>query len=496
MNTCSEVYGSQVACAASTPPKSTGSPGRKWLHENPSVSKAAIASMALWGIGTALKGIVNYSISRAAFGAVAFAGSLLLEKTFPFFIPPTHDPHNKAFIPSSCKGVSLTYEGNLPILIIPKNISPFDAGYARGYMMAAQIKELIGKNEIAFFFRWLPNKIPFLTEKMKQVIPSIYIEEMKGIAAGYNSKRETWKFLKGKELTLDALIYFHLVPEIGHLDFKEANNWSQRYQADFMGCSVVIDGDAATGPKAIRTVDWIPMDVYGKYAFAELRETEEGVRIAGQSFPLFAGCLTAMNEHGLCVALNAARGITDYPVNMPAVFYLRQMIETCNAIKGDEGAENFWKTRSPLGAFNLSILDPDHAAGVHFYQGFDDTPYERWWQPDSQLITLNFRYGELGETNPTPTNSAERKYEIEQYYRTLRMQQKYYNMSVESRLKPVLKGPEVNNIRTTSAAYMDPRKRMFETSFDNGYASDRPLMQIPAALWFSRKEHKYISTNP
>jgi hypothetical protein len=355
-------------------------------------------------------------------------------------------------------------------------------------MMAAQIKELLEKNDFAFYtVRGLPRNIPYLIEKMKKVIPSEYITEMEGVVAGYNAKRETWKFLKGKELSLESLIYFHLLPDVGHMDFKEGNNWLQRNQEDMMGCTVVIDGNEDTGPQAIRTVDWIPMDVYGKYALVELRETSDGLRFAGQSFPLFIGCLTAMNEHGLCVAMNVARGLTDYPEKIPAVFYLRKIIETCTSVKGEKSAESFWQNNSPLGPFNLSILDEKNAAGVHFYQMENGTHHVRWWKEDAELVTLNFRYGEKGETNPTPTNSAERKIEIENYYKNLRKQDKYETTPSSERLRSILKGPEVNNIRTASTAYFDPKNRVFETSFDNGYAADRPLLTIPAETWFSRK---------
>lgn len=54
------------------------------------------------------------------------------------------------------------------------------------------------------------------------------------------------------------------------------------------------------------------------------------------------------------------------------------------------------------------------------------------------------------------------------------------------RLHHVLHGPEVNNIRTVSAAYLDPKKRSFAIAFDNGYAADRPLLQIPTHQWLLR----------
>lgn len=465
------------------------SPGyvlKKELHDHPYILKTMIAALAVFGFKTVYEGLQNYSFHTISVGAVLVGSAYFLNKTLPIFIPPAHDPFTRVFKTDTCRGVSLTYKGNLPILTIPKEVSPHDAGYARGYMMAAQIKDLVEKNDFAFHtVSGLPRKIPNLIEKMKQIIPSEYLTEMKGVAAGYNAKRESWRFLKGKELTLNDLIYFHLVPDLGHMDFQEADKWVARQLEYPMGCTVVVDGNEKSGPRAIRTVDWIPMDVYGKYSFVELRETADGVRSAGQSFPLFVGALTAMNDKGLFVAMNVARGLTDYPDKMPAVFYLRKMLETCASVKGEKSAESFWQKNSPLGPFNLSVLDENDAAGIHFYQMEDRSHHIRWWKQGTELVTLNFRYGEKGETNATPTNSAERKAEIGDYYHKLRGNGNYEKMDSSLRLKEVVQGPEVNNIRTITAAYVDPKNRIFEMSFDNGFAADQTLLRIPASEWFS-----------
>lgn len=464
--------------------RSTASPVRKWLHQNPTALNTAYVALAVLGVKFVYDGLKNTSYYKVTIGLLFIGAAYASQKVAPIFIPPTHNPTLRAFNTGTCYGVSLEYHGNLPVLKIPFDIKPYQAGYARGAMMAPQIYDLISKNDFAFFtIRRLPKKISFLIDKMKSLIPQAYLKEMEGIASGYNHTRRSW-VLKGRELTLDDLIYFHLLPDIGHLDFKEGNNWAQRQREEMMGCTTVIDGNEATGPRAVRTVDWIPMDVYGKYAFIELRVTSEKVYTAGQSFPLFAGFLTAMNDKGLCASINVARGLTDYPERLPAVFYLRQLVETCGSIKGENGAEAFWQTHSPLGPFNMTILDPTHAASVHFYQKENRSHNVREWASGSQLVTLNFRYGEQGETNPTPTNSVERNLEIKAYYKRLKDMAIYETTDSEYRLKGLLKGPEVNNIRTASTAYFDPKNRVFETSFDNGYAGDRPLMPVPVQEWF------------
>lgn len=467
--------------------KSTASPVRKWMHKHPAVQKTAIASLGILGLKSFYNGVKDYSLYKTFFGGVLIGSAYMLQKTLPIFVPPTFNPANKAFIIGTCRGVTLTYNENLPILTIPKEVTPHDAGYARGYMMAVQIKDLLEKNNFAFHtILGIPRQISHLIEKIKKEIPTEYVAEMEGLVAGYNDKRNTWKFLKGEELTLHNLIYFHLLPEIEHMNFREVNNWIHRNQENVLGCTVVIEGDKFTGPRAIRTVDWIPMDVYGKYSFVELRETSDGIRSVGQSLPLFVGFMTAMNEYGLCAAINVARGLTDFPEGMPAIFYLRKIIETCATVKGEKSAESFCHNNAPLGPFNLSIFDERNAASVHFYQRKDRTHHIRWWEEGTELITLNFRYGENGEFNPC-NNSVERKIEIKNYYNSLRKKDEYENTDSNKRLKRVLNGSEVNNIRTISTAYIDPKNRNFEISFDNGYAANRPFLKIPAEAWFSRR---------
>lgn len=464
--------------------KTTTAAVKKWLHEHPVVQNTANIALALWGCSSCYAGIQNSSFYEVSLGCIAIGGAYLANKITPLFIPPTFNPCDKAFTPGVCREVTLTYDGNLPILCIPKETRPYDAGYARGYLMAAQIKELLVKTDFALHtVRGLPREIPNFIEQIKEKIPAEYLEEMEGLVAGYREKRATWKYLPGKELTINYLIYLHLLPDIKQIPLEGGKSWIERQQEDLMGCTVVIDNDPATGPRAIRTLDWIAMDIYGKYSLVELRETPEGLRYATQSFPFFVGTLTAMNEHGLCVALNAAKGWKDCPMGMPAVFYSRKMIETCTSVKRGNAAQTFWEEAYPLGPFNLSVLDEQHAAGVHFYQSENKGHRIRWWE-GKELITLNFSYEGGREKNAN--NSRERKNEIETSYQEFR-KGGYDRINSSERLRHLLNGPEVNNSGTICCAYLDPEHRTFEISFDNGYAGSRQLVKIPLDGWFSHQ---------
>jgi len=174
--------------------------------------------------------------------------------------------------------------------------------------------------------------------------------------------------------------------------------------------------------------------------------------------------------------MNVARGLTDYPNKTPAAFYLREMIETCRSVKGEENsAELFWNTHDPLGPFNLTVVDSEQAVSVHFYQKEDNGHHVRCWTAGKPLLVLNFRYGEKGPTNPTPTNSYQRQEKITDYG----------DDSIDQRLQSLLRGSEVNNIRTTSAAFVHPKNGVFETAFDNGYAGDQSLIAILLESFFN-----------
>lgn len=453
-------------------------PVKKWLHNNPLVSKVCVLALAALGIKCAIDGIRYRSVPRIAFGAVLCGAAYLVVKLLPVFIPPTHGPSHHVFAEGSCKGVTLKYHGNLPVLTIPEGVTPLDAGYARGFMFAAMIKEMRDKNNFAFqTFKGLPKDIPHLVEKMKTVIPPEYLQEMVGLVIGYNDKSATWKYLPGSDLTLDEIIYFHLLADIGSLDFEQADSWAKRQKTpSSFGCTAIVDGTVETGPVAMRTVDWFPLDIYGKYSMVEQRITSTGIHTVGQTFPLFVGGLTMMNQHGFSAAINVARGLTMYPENMPIVFYLRKMVETCTNV---QEAEVFCCQKSPLGPANVTVLDPTSATSVHFYTNHDNSHCVRRWSPDNPLIVLNFQYGPQGPANDTATSSEDRLAEILRFY-----QRTDLPSDVEKKLEGVSQGHKVNRDRTISRAILNPKNRIFLTSFDNGYAGDRPLMAVPTGEWF------------
>lgn len=462
---------------------STHSPVRKWLHHHPLVTQIAVLALLGIGLSLILNGGKKRKYSEIAAGALMNVLAFYSNKMLPVFIPPAMKQHRAYFTPGECKGVTLKYEEGLPpVLHIPKQASPFDAGYARGYLMAVQIKEMISKNDFAFHtLRGLPRKIPHLITQMRKVIPTEMLAEMEGVAIGYMQRRSEWRFFKGLPLTSDMMVYFHLLPDIGHLNFVEANRWAER---EVMGCSVIIDGTAKTGPCVMRTVDWTALDIYGKYSFIERRDYEHGMKTVGQSLPLFVGALTGMNNKGFGVTMNVAIGLSDYPVRMPAAVYLRKLLETCDGIKGENGAQQFWEKNDPLGPFNMSVFDKENAAAVHFFQGKGNSHTVRWWEPGKELVVLNFRMGEKGPVNATPTNSAQRIQAISRYYQEIRDKGLYESMSPEQRVKHIAKDPEVNNIRTISVTYMQSKEMVMENAFDNGYAADIPLAKLPMHNWF------------
>lgn len=437
--------------------KSTASPMRKWLHDHPAAMQTMTCALAVFGIYSLIQ---HASLSSTFSGAGLLAASYVLHKTSSLLAPPTHDPKQHVFTPATCRGVTLYQKGDLPVLRIPRDVSPYNAGFGRGQLMAAQIAELLDRVRFSACIAGLPKTVNALCKRVFNGLDEEYKSEILGLVAGFNAAQSV-------KLTTDDVIYFHLLPEIRNLDFKAANTWAQ----EPMACTVVIDGDIETGPLAARTLDWTPLDVYGKLSLIEERETKQGVRWINHTFPLFLGSVTAMNHHGLAVAMNTARGLTDYPVNTPAVFYLRGLVENCTTF---QEAKEYCSRLSPLGSFNLTVFNAQEAMSIHFYQGERGTHYVRKWSMMAPLITLNYRYGEKGVTNPTASNSEERFAEINNAYHRRNPEQ-----PLEHFLKGLLHGSEVNNFRTISTAFIDPKNLKFEISFDNGYAGNRSLLLAP-----------------
>jgi hypothetical protein len=226
------------------------------------------------------------------------------------------------------------------------------------------------------------------------------------------------------------------------------------------------------------------LGIYANFSLIICRETDKGTKVIEVGFPLFIGCLTAMNQFGLCLAMNTCRGETDYIEGMPAVFYNRLCVESCPTIKE---VKKFVQKHTPLGPFNLTVADEDNAASIHLFQGSGkDRHYIRDWNPDEPLFTTNLRYGVKGPTRANAiSNNRERISQFDQYIESLRKNLTFENRNPEDIVSEVLRLPEINNSETLHTIEMYPKTRLMKIARDNGWAGCQPFYKVPCQEWLS-----------
>jgi len=197
-----------------------------WIYEHPTIVKVAkiatlVMGLALW---VPLPWIAPM-LSKMTVVALAITGALLTLASGVAFLaldliaPMRHEMSHHAFKPRQCEGGRLYYAGDVPILSLESD-NPYIVGKAHGYLCGDAISRLSRR------FGWVlytlanqprANKLPRTIAAIKQSIPPEYLLEMEGLIEGYaqwKKEQSWWQF--PKELTLDDLILFHLMPDFIH----------------------------------------------------------------------------------------------------------------------------------------------------------------------------------------------------------------------------------------------------------------------------------------
>lgn len=507
----------------SNPQKQVQTSLAKWMHDHPSAVKAAEMALACFGCASFFQGVISFSVPWTVGGILAFSAAYISHKALDVFIPSTFDATQHIFLQGQCDlenrmihnfnvgvssdSVNLDYYGDIPVLTVPYGSAPAANGRAHGFLLAEQICNFREKNAFAFHAIArlpYPDDIPNALKKIKEFIPKEYLKEMKGIAKGYNNRRQEGCKIRGsdakeepskalknsKPLTLDEVLFFNLLADMCHFEYNEMDKTAKHpILDDPMGCTVLFDGNEQTGPYFGCTVDWRTLGIYANYSFILRRKTKSGLKIVETSFPMFVGTLTGMNSSGLSLAMNVCRGETDHINGMPAVFFNRRCLESCRSV---EDVEKFVVDNTPLGPYHLSIADEYRAESIHLFQGEGKTHHIRRWDNKNPLITTNLRYTEQGAIRPTMTNSRERLNELDRFFADLKINNLFHNRNPVIAVARALRLPEVNNIRTLHTIHMHPKERKMLFATDNGWASSKGLKIIPSKWLQENSEYNRV----
>jgi hypothetical protein len=217
------------------------------------------------------------------------------------------------------------YEGDLPILSLDYDSSPFQAGKAHGYLCGGAINELLKRFDLVLH-RWekrpRARELPNALAKIRAQIPAQYLEEMAGVVEGYKewSKEDRfWRF--PKEVTVDDLLLIHLIPDSLHFrarffEYSEEDLINSvpsshppidaevlsKEPVEPVGCSTIIVHDPKGEPLMVRNMDWRSFGKLGTLTLLVHRKYSHGASTVELGIPGFIGTITAINSDGLSVS--------------------------------------------------------------------------------------------------------------------------------------------------------------------------------------------------
>lgn len=131
------------------------------------------------------------------------------------------------------------------------------------------------------------------------------------------------------------------------------------------GCStlVVEPARSETGGLLLgRNLDWAPFGRAEEYSLVTVYRPEGKKAFASVGFPAMHGCVSGMNEDGLCVAfLEVVAGGDDSPRftpdGTPLLLLFRRVLEECSTL---EDAEKLLRQAKRTTRANLTVCDPKH----------------------------------------------------------------------------------------------------------------------------------------
>lgn len=414
-------------------------------------------------------------------------------------LTPHHEMQTHVFKEATHGAAKLYYQGDIPILELNYD-DPRSAGYDHGYLMGEYFEKLL--NRMSLINRTLnrpqARDLPQTLQAILKLLPKDYVSEIEGMAEGYNQWLKDHSLLGVKDLlgtrdvTVEDVILFHLMPDSLHFDPKEVEAVLQGEPApvapdgkkkSLVGCTVVIDKDDDKGITFGRNMDWPSFGVFGKYSLIINRKyNEDKLSTIELGFPGFLGSLTGMNKNGLSVAMNVCSHDTATVKGLPAAFFNRLCLETCKDVAAIQSTKN-----RPLGAYHLSTADSKVAKSFHYYQGNNRSRVMREWKKQEQkpLITTNCQYVSSQGENGNLHCSSERKAEIEQLFNNAKKQAQGAKIETYKLVEASLSLPFVNNELTTHKVVMYPQSRKIQIAVDNKLAGQVPLHSLNTELLFA-----------
>ena len=405
----------------------------------------------------------------------------LFAVVFDLLVPAKCNPKQRLFTEGKGpKGMAtVSYEGNLSVLTLKKEEGGdyhYNVGFDQGYLLADPIQKMLHKWLDSFLWVVIPDpkKIPNLIEQLKKQIPQEYLDEIKGIAEGFNQKMKDQQ--SPRRVQWEQVLLLQLVPDILHsracdlekLLKKESVKTSSKIPLPAPACTTILDHDENGHVVFGRNMDWPSLGVAGTYTIMKKRECG-GKKILEVATPGLVGTITGMSAD-LALAMNVAEGETQNVKGLPASIFNRMCLENCSSI--DE-VSRYIQNHPTLGPYHLTVATEKEGRVFDLYQGNGNTHYQRTLDKSGKpLVTTNCRYNENG-ANRHHSYSKQREHNIAQFYQTHGTE-----MTGSERVQQALALPVVNNGKTVHHAVIHPAQKKMSLAVNNGYAARDQRLDI------------------
>jgi hypothetical protein len=222
--------------------------------------------------------------------------------------------------------ISLHYKNHIPCLVLNSD-DPYMIGCMHGQALAYYIMPLTLLVKCLSVFRKFPLD--------KIVIPEQIMQEMEGIADGYNATNPTYP------IDVSTVIKWHMLP---------------------MACSSIVtntNGNLMFG----RNMDWVP---YGDLAKYSILIRNEITKTYSFCIPGMVGVVTGWNDAGLILSMNVSPGTFCH--GTPALFYNRLILESCRNTKEVIPFMESSKYK-PFAMYHMTVVDDSDALAIAVNQG-------------------------------------------------------------------------------------------------------------------------------
>lgn len=196
----------------------------------------------------------------------------------------------------------------------------------RGAVLGMMARDLLQYQERVFvdqihrlipserYVRFLHRMIAIFNRKMARYIPTEYLEEIYAMSLSCSHEYDDYGTPFGRQIN------YHAAHDIGHT--------MQEYM--LVGCSsfAVWDGENADGGLLVgRNFDFYVGDGFAENKIVLFVRPDSGYRYASVTWPGMAGVVSGMNECGLTVTINAAKGAIPTSSAMPISLLARHILQ-------------------------------------------------------------------------------------------------------------------------------------------------------------------------